>query len=348
MIALYFDYDFVDLLNERDDSQNLIINDFLNQFLRKIRGVEVFVNFSSLDELKDRVLRNLFWNYISEIGPIKLLDFKPLLDSSKFYKKGALTKILFVESCDENQLQKSYSSIFISNSSLLTKWPLFMSNRDDSELLIKSTPSSDEHNVFKSWADLNSFAHPIRNMILVDFYIASDKANQRISDNLIPLIKSLLTANSRKANDLAIITKDLASTINSGSNVSWTLSDIEQSLKSLSQLQILLDKIEFINYNSSKVTTDPEHNRYLITNYFMIQTQAGFNIFKSKKGIINKRDRISFHSLLNNRTRNEVKEITDNLKTYCKKVDSESKNYKGETEYFYLPPLQSRFLRDSD
>lgn len=344
MVALYFEWEFLQKFEERTDKMDPIVYDFYYHFLRKIRGVEVYINVASIEELQKLITTNEVYSLISEISSPIILNFKERLQDKHFYREGSISKLFFIESKDEESLQNGCNFYFISNATLKNKWELFLSNRDDSELMIKSNPSPDEIGVFRSWTDLNLFKHKTRNILVFDLYVLANKTGQRISDNLLPCISQLIKNTNGGPDELTIITNDL----NQNKKNYWFQKDIDQLSVHLTPLQKRIGNINYIKYDKTKVSRiDPEHNRCIVTNYFYIRFPAGLNVFKENKEV-NHRDEIRFDSILKNRTRIFVKELLSNLKQYTSSlkqidtgVDDSAQSIK---HYYYYPNSKSRFL----
>lgn len=350
MIALYFDKEFVTLFNERKDHADPVIYDFIYYFIKRVRGVELFVNFDSLEELKELILKNEYFNLLSEISSPQLMNFKGQLLSTSFYEKGAITKLFFVENCDETVLQEKYNCYFISNNSLSDKWKLFLSDRDDGELVIKSDANPVETHVFHSWADFNYFSHKVQNILVCDLYVLTNKKDQKIRNNIVPCLNELIKDTNGKIKDLTFIAKSLADTSTKKKELQdiWQDDDINITTKYLEPLLKSINHISFVKYDDTKNTkADAIHNRFILTNYFFIRLEAGFNIFKDN-GKVNHSDYIKFDSVLKNRTRNIVIEVLKNLKLYYSQLKQKDTRAIGPDNvldhYYFYPELKCRFL----
>jgi hypothetical protein len=350
MVAIYFDKEFLRLLSDRNDHAGPVIYDFLNQFIKKIRGVKVFINLDSLEELNEAILHNEYYYFISEISSPLLLNFKARLSDSTFFEEGSITKLFFVENCNETELQEKYNYHFISNNTLIEKWKLFLSDREDSELVIKSNPDQSKKGVFHSWEDLNLFAHKINNIIVFDLYVLVNKKDQKINKNVLPCLKELIKGSKDKVKELTIFTKDLADNSAKKREVQgiWQVDDLKNTFDYLEPLYKQIKDISFVKYDETKnAKTDSEHNRFILTNYFYIRLEAGINIFK-ENGKVNNRDAIKFDSILKNRTRNIVIEILNNLKMYSSHLKQKDTKAIGPGQllehYYFYPSLKCGFL----
>lgn len=317
MVSLYFDRDFINAFIKREDGSDSVLNDFFNKCIKQIRGVQIFVNLESLAELQRSIEEIEFYYLLSEINSIQLLDIKSKLNSKSFYTEGSVTKLFFIENCDELQLENKSKYHFISNKTLKKKWKVFMSDQENSELMIQSNPLPNDVGIFRSWKDLNLFPHLIKNILVFDLYALSNKSDQRIIKNLIPCITALASNNEANVENLTIITKELPSKIQPGL---WQEKDLTITFSYLEALQSIINTISIIKYDETKkLEGDSEHNRFILTNYFYIRLEAGINIF-TDKGTVNHRDTIKFDSILNNRTRRHAKAALQNINLYLNKL----------------------------
>ncbi len=344
MVALYFDFKFLEGFATRDDKMDPVVYDFYFQFFRRIRGVEVFINIESSKEIQKLIDTNEFYWHLSEINSPVSLSFKERLLDPEFYKKGAISKFFFVEDCDEEKLQNEFNCYFITNKSLRDKWQLFLSNREDRELLVKSNPHPKEIGVFRSWKDLDRFKHKASNILVFDLFVMANKKNQEVKYNLLPCITQLFNDTKGIDGELTIITKDL----NQNRENFWLEKDVRQLVHQLSPIHSRVTNINFMKYDKTKITsTDQEHNRCILTNYFYIRFPAGINVFKSN-GKVNHRDEITFDSILKNSTRTFVKELLKNLKDYRSNLKQTYIGIDGRAQriehYYFYPSSNCRYL----
>lgn len=133
-------------------------------------------------------------------------------------------------------------------------------------------------NEFKSWDLLRGFSIlPIKNIIIEDPYILSDTFNQKIIDNLIPLISNLMEGQINRS-PLFIFTSEVLNKFEEKQNIT-----IEKAIKKrynllLSRLSKYVNQVVFIESNVSKKVYY-QHDRYLYTSYGLISVGEGFNLF---------------------------------------------------------------------
>lgn len=133
-------------------------------------------------------------------------------------------------------------------------------------------------NEFDSWALLNKFSLlPIKKVIIEDPYILSDSYNQKITDNLIPLISNLLKEQTTRS-PLYIFTSEVMNSFEVKHNIK-----LEEAIKKrysllLSRLSKFVNQVVFIESNVSKKEYY-QHDRYLYTSFGLISVGEGFNLF---------------------------------------------------------------------
>ncbi|OYU56709.1 MAG: hypothetical protein CFE25_05645 [Chitinophagaceae bacterium BSSC1] len=341
MLALYFDKEFIRKFELRNDLNCEVLQDFYNSFLRKIRGVEVYVNATDIDEVISFANNNEFYNHLSEIATIRVIDFVKHLHDKNFYCQGAKSKIFFLENENENELQTQFNQLFISNNTLKEKWCIFQNAYDFGELIIKSKPDPNDKIYLHSWKDLEYFIHPIRNLIFFDLYILGNKDNQKIKDNILPCLMTLLGKNNPDNVEIKIFTSNLPRTnfkLDDKTPI-WLLDNIKTALSFLNDLNKKTNRISLIKYDKTKVET-PEHDRFIITNYFYIEVGSGFNIFKTNKDV-NHSSSIKFNSILINKYRKLAKQKIEVLNEYTSKLKHKDSRATGPgsiiEHYLYYP-----------
>lgn len=133
-------------------------------------------------------------------------------------------------------------------------------------------------NEFDSWALLNKFSIlPIKKVIIEDPYILSNNFNQKITENLIPLISNLLMGQNERS-PLYIYTSKVLNQYEEDHG-----KKIEKALKEryyllLSRLSKHVNQVVFIESNTLKKEYD-QHDRYLYTSFGLISIGKGFNLF---------------------------------------------------------------------
>lgn len=133
---------------------------------------------------------------------------------------------------------------------------------------------------FSGWEKLKFHdSIPYNEIIISDGYILTDKKNQKIEENIIPLLKVLLR-NSDKQNPttVKIISKDFNLKIaKTDENIKEVVKQRYKRLKWIFKDQ----KVQFqiIRYDRDNIPTEYDlHDRIICSNYLFIECGKGFNL----------------------------------------------------------------------
>lgn len=348
-MTIYIDRIFFEEFSKRDDLENEVIEDFYKKFLRKVRGVEVLINLSSINELKTLSQQNRFYNDLLEINPATTINCNwkyEIIDNNNLHIGNPIKVFLLSNADDCEYLEERYGYLFINNDNLIEKWSPVRWDRE----VTKMTPGSrDDEYGFNSWSRLEKEKHPFTELMILDRYVLEDKSNQRIIDNVVPLIKSLLNNHhsTTRAPKITIITK---------------YREPKKLGEVLNRLNGLIPNIELgiIHYDKKYAPNKnfiDEHDREIYTNYLKFECGSGWNIFKVN-GRVNHRTTITIQSMLRNDVRNASVEAWKNLKEYKNRIKDGDQivipgsfgvegNLKTESVQFYLPrEFESCFLNN--
>lgn len=277
-----FVHRFWSIRNEKE-----ILNSFYNSFLKKLNGCTIVTNFLSFDEIRENDNSELFFDILFEYSLD--INFSPdLFDTSNIIKetsKGGF-KIFFVELANViiEELEKKTGYVFISTENIEKEW-LFINNYKNVEKLL-CLPAGNDSDSFNGWEDLKFISKiPSSSIIILDKYILSNNSNNRISDNLIPLIEQILPERYEGVVNVMIISEDILSKT---TNLKKAAKDILNILDL--HFNKLNPKLKFTIVHHNKAFYPSEsvemHDRYVYTNYFTIDCQRGFSLFKKGKRII--------------------------------------------------------------
>lgn len=285
------------------DKHKPLFDDFV-RFLRKLQpGFTLVSNFSSLEELFGVAATNPLLEIIIEKTPKVVLeaDFEHKFKQKEYYEHSGCLKLFLTDFKPEDcrQLEDSFGYSFICGANLSTKWKTFFSDRDDAVRYITTSLAFEEALRFDSWARLESYKHPVNAVLIVDKYILSDKSNQRIDQNLKPLLKSLLPKKKTELPvDVTIIAEqDKQSAYKEPGKFKTVYDDISLYLsRECPHLHVNLSIMKFdrdILYKLSNQGFDI-HDRRIITNYFWIESGIGFNIINNRGRVKDSDSTISF------------------------------------------------------
>ena len=275
MISIYVSHKFIEEFQIRDDLTNDVIFDFQKHFLKKIRGINVIVE-TDYNSIENLINEDEFYNDLSEISGISCdKTWLDKLEDESFLYRGDLSKVFLLGNdvdCDE--LVSRFNLLFINNINLETLWSQVRTDRDISEM-IPSNVNENEFS-FNNWSKLSNFKHPFHSLLISDLYILGDKSNQKIEDNLKPMLQNFSEFNCNREYELVIISKEMLKPRN-------ILNPVEK-IEEVYQL-INKDKCKLIYYDETKKASLKEHDRQILTNYMIFDCGAGWNIFKQNNEI---------------------------------------------------------------
>ncbi len=138
---------------------------------------------------------------------------------------------------------------------------------------------------FSDWKEL-SFHNslPYTEIIISDSYILSDKFNQKMEKNLIPLLDVLLkNAVNKKSIKVNIITKDFNPSIKDNDE---KIKEVAKKRYKLLQRLFREKNVSFqiFRYDNENLPTNYDlHDRIIYSNYLFIECGKGFNLIPHKK-----------------------------------------------------------------
>ncbi len=141
--------------------------------------------------------------------------------------------------------------------------------------------SNIEKQKIKSWKDFSLISElPIDYLIFTDNYLLVDHGSQKIQHNIIPFLNSILAKNKRedKATTLIILTKASPPPYQRPSP-SFTERFFSDNYKNLKRLE-KTHNLNIYLVNSSLLPYDYDfHDRYLFTNFSILTSGKGFNLY---------------------------------------------------------------------
>ena len=271
--------EFLDL-----DLQNKFVIDFSDEFLKKSKRYQLFTNLQQDDFYSLLKSDNPFGRYINE--NVEGITYGCSIDDF-LANKDTVHKILLVNNFeDDNYLETGYE--YISSVNLIDKWQNYTLRRDDLHLPVTLNETYPIEERFSSWDDLIRFKHPINDILIYEHFILNDGKKQRINDNLIPLLIFLNKMSDNKKS-IKIICFD---------NQLMPFDEILTENKKICYIKKLIN--DEVGDCDVEIILEPfknerrMHDRYIITNLFVIERGEGFNIF-DPNGNIRDVSRINFY-----------------------------------------------------
>ena len=354
MLDLVLDKEFANNFHLAYKGEEEYVDDFTNFFLKNLKRFKLISNYKNLEELKEHAKSNAILELIIERNPI--IEFRPNLlndiGASEFPDTGSPFKLILTgkntKSCD--LFRSRFGLEFFNPDNLAIRWKLYYSHRPDINRKTTNDPDIPDRYKFDSWEKCTPFIHPVNSFILTDKYLLKWK-NERnfdkdINDNIIPLFEQLLAEAAKETTiDIMIISEIDESSPHPSQMVkvqrSYDLlkAKIAEKCNRIINLNILV-------YHGSLFSADhlPFHDRAIITNYFYIESGAGFLIFNNRgfRKSIEKNTEIKYRSILN--IQNLYTTLSD-----LKQVDSFLKRIENQqvrsTHLKYYPAKFNRLLK---
>ena len=328
-MTIFLDKEFVRNFWSVSWSKDAVLEHFKTQFLLNTNNAIIFTNYSSLEEIAENEEDTFFLEVLFEDVPdmeynINFSDKDVLIEQSN---KGGFN-IFFIEQDDRSngQLESELGYEFISSNTINEKWGRHYKNRS----IVKTTslfPNDNDPDILNSWKDLKFLSEvPNNSIILIDKYILSDNYNNRLKDNLFPLLESILPNKLNSPLYLTIISKEILSSryhIPIIERVERVYQQIHSFLAKYKHLEVVLTIIN--NDNSFYPKGMELHDRLIYTNYYYLMSSKGWDIFnKNGRRIGNSRVNIEF-----NFQRFQMKELRGHfkiIKEYLKELRNSNVN----------------------
>ena len=259
------------------DHNNKIVEDFLNQIIIKSK------NYDFVTSIKEKDFQNLLTKHQDPI-------IRSLSDNCKSIEYGSSIENVITDSSTIHKILLVNNSItkinnnsieYFNSENIQQKWVQYSTLRDDFSLPTTNDYDLGPEEKFYSWNNLKRWKHPVSKIYIYDKYLLVDKKNQSIKNNLLPMLSQLSEFSD---NELEIRIFTLKETL----CVEHKNKSIEQKIKSI--FYLFEKEFENINLSISLYENSDDffwlqHDRILLTNYYLIDRGAGFNIFDSNNEI---------------------------------------------------------------
>jgi hypothetical protein len=266
-MILFLDNQFLEEFLGFDDSDDLKY-DFHKTVIKRSKGYELYTSMSE-KEFDENVLNR----HLSEIleGCLKVtLDYS----ANQFLQLKNIHKILLLN--NNNELDEKNGYVYFTTNNISQKWDKYNNDRSF-KLSTTVDPGIDEEDRFSKWVHLKKYYHPIETLLIYDNYLLTNGRNQKIRQNLIPMIKAFHEMSpSTKKNIMIFGLKE----------TNFFLDDEIQDLKGvIRKIKNEIGDEHNVRIISHKKDDHFPHDRFIYTNIYLIERGKGFNIFDQNENI---------------------------------------------------------------
>lgn len=330
-MEIYLDKSFIRKFWDLPQNLKDIITDFKDSFLFHAGKCTIISNYSGFDEVKNDEEASIFFEMFFENDPALSFNADLSRDGVVKYSQSGGYKIFFVEYDLENliSLTRNIGYAFIGNENFKSAWSLFQE-----KMIFKTIDAPYDKNdpyLFKDWSDFSHFKKvPVNSIIICDKYILSNKRNAEIKNNLLKILEYLIPEDYIGTLDVLIISEKIDE-----------LSREDEKLKAkkiAGQIHSLLAKYKNIKFKiciaKNQKAFKPEngmelHDRIIYSNYYTIESTAGFSIYKNNIERITSNSNIRMYFNYQAGYMKMLDRHNNNLLKYLKKLERiESKSFK--------------------
>jgi hypothetical protein len=347
MLELFLDKEFANKFHLAYMGEEVYVNDFQNYFLKTIKKITLISNYLDFEDLKNHAKENPFLELIVECTS-KLFYHADLLNeinSKEFPDTGSPFKLILIgqkaEICDYRR--KRFGFEYLSPTNLSERWRLYYSRRPDINRKTTDDIEIPTDQRFDSWGKIKSFKHPLNSIVLIDKFLLKWKSKieleKDIKDNIFPIFNNLLVEAANETPIEIMIVSEFEEPLQKD-KVILSQSILETLFKEKTNKAICLNILAYKKTSSD--LNKPIHDRIIITNYFYIESGAGFKIFDNKgfRETIETNTEIKFRSILN--IQNIFSAFFDlkQLGLYCKKKENDP----GRPDFLNFYPSKTNRL----
>lgn len=268
-MELYIEKEFLDnfYTNFSNEPEELIFSDILKRYGDKIVYMDYVAN--SIEELEALKKENEYFAYAILYSSMnKVVNLK-----NHVLSKSSFEQTLIFMNEDENWLSEASEK-----GALCFTYKNFKTKiKEIKEKLHFKIDLSEKP--FGGWGFLSSYEYlNFNHLTITDGYILSDKSNQKLDNNLIPILNSFLSK-ERKNIKIDILTIDLKP---------LSSADKHKEEKAKERCETIIKKVSNVISNLTIIMNDPFvnkydfHDRIIQTNFSLLECGKGFNLSRSK------------------------------------------------------------------
>lgn len=319
------------------DFNTFLKDDFFGyDLICDFKNAEAFYNASI-----DNPIFEMLLDKVQEVKCSQNLEYE--LESDIFYKNLGEQNIFLTNksNIECETLSKKRGYIFFSIENLSRNWQKIKKLKNSFDYKVTNSEIISEEDRFDSWSKINNFSFPITCIVIFDKYILGDKVNQKLKDNLLPLLLNLTKQNSRNRSlEITIISEFKAT-----DKIESIHLRISRFLKNNEVTSFKLNIIKYVVafYPSSR---DKLHGRTIYTNYIHYRCDDSYNFFKENHKVNNDAELKIRFNLTKKNNSFYYKELND-IKYYLSKIsNNQASPNENHKQMFYPDKSNSLFLID--
>lgn len=236
----------------------------------------------SLEEFDKNVLNRNLSDIIE--GCLKvILNFS----INEFLELKDIHKVLLLN--NNNELEDDSGHEYFTSKNISSNWVKYKSGNRSFKLTTATKEETiariNKEDVFSKWRDLHKYKHPLNTLLIYDNYVLTNGRNQKISQNLIPMIKVFHEMSPKTKKNIMIFgLRD--------HQIQFKSKEIKELKHVIRNIKKVIGEKHNVKIISHNKTDHFPHDRFIYTNLFLLERGKGFNIF-NKKNEINSQDSTS-------------------------------------------------------
>ncbi len=291
-MLIFLDNQFCDEFPSIKGSNNEIIEDFHEQIIKQSKKYDLVTSMSE-EDFNFRLLKKQDPIIIFLINGVEEITYETPIEKV-IDENSTIHKLLLVNNVIQKIDRNSVEYFNIGN--IERKWVKYSTLRNDYSIPTSKDCDLDPEERFSDWNNLSRWNHPISDIYIYDKYLLVDTKNQSIKNNLIPMLSKLNTFSENEVKiKLFTLEENICTDSKNKSKIYPYKKKTDKKIKYIfHQFKKQFDNINLsicvISYKALCVNRNDffwlEHDRMLMTNYYLIERGGGFNIFNKDFKII--------------------------------------------------------------
>ena len=337
------------LIAEKDFVENLFIcqnnssahEDLYSFILNDYSGYQLFCDFHDMEEYQMAMKDNPIWELI--LDKFECIHYADSIKPDAICNNHSISHGIFLVNADDEECkewQNKYELIFVPFSGIELVWNDYKEIRKGFQLKVTKSPIIPDRNKLDHWSKIRTFFKPMKDVVIFDKYILGDKSNQKLVDNIFPLLENIM------ANRLSSFPYNITIITEKSQYDNFCIKQRHQAIcEYLNSKSITNYNLNIIKYKKDLGSGSIEglHSRFILSNYFHLKCDDSLNFFKSNGQINNDADvRVNF--VLNDlQSKFFFKELKD-IKTYLEKVENNPNHPDADRKLMFYPDKKNRIL----